>query len=133
MLFLETKALNHQVNDEARTRLLQELEDHGLTPLIRTTRLRFFEEVLLGSRYVRDLESALASNHESTIDEPFVRGELFSSDDYILFLVFDRDHTAGDLIRAGIVYEPQTAEPFRKLDSFCEQVRNPHGTPPRQP
>jgi len=124
MLFLETKALNHQVDDAARTRLLQELEDHGLTPLIRTTRLRFFEEVLLGSQHVRDLESALASLYESTIDEPFVRGELFSSDDYILFLVFDRDDTAGDLIRAGIVYEPQTAEPFRKLDSFCEQVRN---------
>jgi hypothetical protein len=124
MLFLETKALNHQVGDDARTRLLQELEEHGLTPLIRTTRLRFFGDVLLGPDHVRDLETALASYNESTIDEPFVRGELFSLDDYILFLVFDRDDTVGDLVRAGIVYEPHTAEPFRKLDSFCEQVRN---------
>jgi len=124
MLFLETKALTHQLSDEARTRLLQELEDHGLTPLIRTTRLRFFEDVLLGTDHVRDLESSLASYNESTIDGSFVRGELFSLDDYILFLVFDHDDSTGDLIRAGIVYEPQTAEPFRKLDSFCEQIRS---------
>jgi hypothetical protein len=124
MLFLETKALNHQTSDDARTRLLQELEEHGLTPLIRSTRLRFFEDVLLGADHVRDLESALASYNDSTLDGPFVRGELFSFDDYILFLVFDRDDIAGDAVRAGIVYEPHTAEPFRKLDSFCEQVRN---------
>ena len=124
MLFLETKALNYQLNDEVRTRLLQELEEHGLTPLIRTTRLRFFEDVLLAQERVRDLETALASYNESTIDGPFVRGELFSFDDYVLFLVFDHDNTAGDLVRAGIVYDPHTAEPFRKLDSFCEQIRN---------
>jgi hypothetical protein len=124
MLFLETKALNHQVDDDARARLLQQLQDDGLTPLIRATRLRFFEEVLLGPEHVSELETALASYNESTIDEPFVRGELFSFHDYVLFLVFDRDDAAGDLVRAGIVYEPRTAEPFRKLDSFCEQVRN---------
>lgn len=124
MLFLETKALTHQLNDEARTRLLQELEEHDLTPLIRTTRLRLFEDVLLGPDRVRDVESALSSYNDSTIEGPFVRGELFSFDDYILFLVFDHDNAAGDLIRAGIVYEPHTAEPFRKLDSFCEQIRN---------
>jgi hypothetical protein len=124
MLFLETKALNHQVDNEAGTRLLEQLQDHGLTPLIRTTRLRFLEDVLLGPERVSELETALASYNESTIDEPFVRGELFSFADYILFLVFERDSDAGDLVRAGIVYEPRTAEPFRKLDSFCEQVRN---------
>jgi hypothetical protein len=124
MLFLETKTLNQQVDVEKRTQLLQELHDQGLTPLIRTTRLRFFEDALLSTDHVADLETALASYNESTIDEPFVRGELFSFPDYILFLVFDRDKTSGDLLRAGIVYEPRTAEPFRKLDSFCEQVRN---------
>src|SRR5690348_293479 len=124
MLFLETKTLSHQVGVEARTQLLQQLQQHGFTPLVRTTRLRFFEDALLGADHVAELETALASSNESTIDEPFVRGELFSLPDYILFLLFDRDNTAGDLIRAGIVYEPRTAEPFRKLDSFCEQVRN---------
>ena len=124
MLFLETKTLNHSVDVEARTNLLRELEQHGLTPLIRTTRLRFFEDALLGADHVAELETALASYSESTIDEPFVRGELFSFPDYILFLVFDRDTATGNVIRAGIVYEPRTAEPFRKLDSFCEQIRN---------
>jgi hypothetical protein len=123
MLFLETKTLHHPVDNDARATLLQHLHDHGLTPLIRTTRLRFFEDVLLGPQHVSQLESALASYNESTIGEPFVRGELFSFADYILFLVVDRDGDA-ELVRAGIVYEPRTAEPFRKLDSFCEQVRN---------
>src|SRR6185369_13290821 len=124
MLFLETKTLKYPVDVDARTRLLEELQHQGMTPLIRTTRLRFFEDALLSADRVTELETALASYNESTIDEPFVRGELFSFPDYILFLVFDRDKTSGDLLRAGIVYEPRTAEPFRKLDSFCEQVRN---------
>jgi hypothetical protein len=124
MLFLETKALNHSVDGDARTRLLRELQDEGLTPLIRTTRLRFFEDVLLGVDRISELESALASCNESTIDEPFVRGDLFCFHDYILFLVFDDDETTGSVVRTGIVYEPHTPEPFRKLDSFCEDVRN---------
>lgn len=124
MLFLETKALNHTVAGHARTRLLQELQDEGLTPLIRSTRLRFFEDVLLSVERISEMEAALASSTESTIDEPFVRGDLFCFHDYILFLVFDTDPSAGEVVRAGIVYEPHTPEPFRKLDSFCEDVRN---------
>ncbi len=122
MLFLETKTLNHAVDGNARTRLLQELQDDGLAPLIRTTRLRFFEDVLPGLDRVSELESALSSVTDSTLDEPFVRGDLFCFHDYILFLLFDDDPT-GSLVRAGIVYEPHTPEPFRKLDSFCEDVR----------
>ena len=122
MLFLETKALNHVVDRADRTRLLEELHERGLTPLIRSTRLRFFEDVLLSADRVSDLESALASYPESTIDEPFVRGELFSFHDYILFLVFENEEKEG--LRAGIVYESRTREPFRKLDSFCQDVRN---------
>jgi hypothetical protein len=122
MLFLETKTLNHLVDGAGRSRLLEELHERGLTPLIRSTRLRFFEDVLLSADRVSDLESALASYPESTIDEPFVRGELFSFHDYILFLVFENEEREG--VRAGIVYEPSTREPFRKLDSFCEDVRN---------
>ena len=123
MLFLETKTLNHPVDGGARTRLLQQLQEQGLAPLIRTTRLRFFEDALLGAERVADLESALASFDESTIDEPFVRGELFSFHDYVLFLLFENDDATGAFLRAGIVYEPRTPEPFRKLDSFCQDVR----------
>lgn len=124
MLFLETKGLNYSVDADARTRLLQELQERGLTPLIRSTRLRFFEDVLLDVDRVSAIEKALASYGESTIDEPFVRGDLFSFHDYVLFLVFDTDENAGDLVRAGIIYESNTPEPFRKLDSFCEDVRS---------
>ena len=123
MLFLETKTLNHPVDGDARTRLLEQLQEQGLAPLIRTTRLRFFADALLGADRVSDLESALASYNESTIDEPFVRGELFCFHDYVLFLIFENDDANGAFLRAGIVYEPRTPEPFRKLDSFCQDVR----------
>ena len=119
MLFLETKSLNHSVDGDARTRLLHELQDRGLTPLIRSTRLRFFEDVLLGADHISELETALASYTDTTIDEPFVRGDVFCFHDYVLFLLFEDD----DTLRAGIVYEPRTPEPFRKLDSFCQDVR----------
>ncbi|HVF21898.1 MAG TPA: hypothetical protein VM941_02435 [Pyrinomonadaceae bacterium] len=123
MLFLETKTLNHPVDGDARTRLLQQLQEQGFAPLIRTTRLRFFEDALLGAERVSELESSLASYNESTIDEPFVRGELFCFHDYVLFLLFETHDTNGAFLRAGIVYEPRTPEPFRKLDSFCQDVR----------
>ncbi len=120
MLFLESKTLNHAVDGDARTRLLQQLQDLELTPLIRSTRLRCFEDVLLGADRVGEVESSLASWTQTTIDEPYVRGDLFCFHDYILFLIFEET----SLLRAGIVYEARTPEPFRKLDSFCEQVRS---------
>lgn len=132
MLFLETKALNYLVDGDARIRLLRELEERGVTPLIRSARLRFFEDVLLGADRISELETALASFNESTIDEPFVRGDLFCFKDYILFLLFESDEAAGDSLRAGIVYEPRTSEPFRKLDSFCQEVRNLLVSPEQQ-
>ena len=119
MLFLESKALNHAVDVNGRVRLLQELQERDLVPLIRSHRLRCFEDVLLSVDHVKDMETALASSKESTIEEPFVRGDLFCFEDYILFLVFEEDSS----VRAGIVYEAGTAEPFRKLDAFCQEVR----------
>jgi hypothetical protein len=120
MLFLESKALNHPVNTDGRTRLLQELQQRDMVPLIRSHRLRCFENVLLTPDNIAELENSLSRSTESTIGEPYVRGDLFCFTDYILFLVFEDD----DYIRAGIVYEARTPEPFRKLDSFCNDVRN---------
>jgi hypothetical protein len=120
MLFLESKTLTHAVNVQDRTRLLEELQTRNLVPLIRSSRLRAFEDVLLSVDHVRQMETSLASSTESTIGEPYVRGDLFCFDDYILFLIFEDD----DSIRAGLVYEAQTPEPFRKLDSFCHEVRS---------
>ena len=122
MLFLESKALNHSVNIDGRTRLLRELTDRGMVPVIRSHRLRSFEDVLLNVDQVEQLEKSLATSMESTIGEPYVRGDLFCFDDYILFLVFEDDNDS--YVRAGIVYEARTPEPFRKLDSFCEDVRS---------
>ena len=127
MLFLESKTLNHAVDGDARTTLLQELQERELTPLIRSTRLRCFEDVLLDADRVGDVESSLASWNATTArpranDEPYVRGDLFCFHDYILFLIFEDEETS--FLRAGIVYEARTPEPFRKLDSFCEQIRN---------
>ncbi len=121
MLFLESKSLNHAVDGDARIKLLQELQERDLVPVIRSHRLRFFQDVLLGAHRVREMEVALAASNESTIEEPFVRGDLFCFEDYILFLVFEEDDSA---LRAGIVYEPRTREPFRKLDAFCNEVRS---------
>jgi hypothetical protein len=119
MLFLESKTLNHPLSTDARLALLQELQERGLVPLIRSHRLRSFENVLLGVDHISEMETALAASTESTTGEPYVRGDLFSFDDYILFLIFEDD----DSIRAGIVYEASTPEPFRKLDSFCHDIR----------
>lgn len=121
MLFLESKLLHHALDTAGRTTLLQQLQDRGIVPLIRGHRLRCFEDVLLNHDHAGEMETALASSTESTIGEPFVRGDLFCFQDYILFLVFEDDD---DALRAGIVYEAHTAEPFRKLDSFCQEVRN---------
>src|SRR5215213_6358756 len=122
MLFLDSKTLNHAVDGDARTRLLEQLEEQDLKPLIRSTRLRCFEDVLLDANRVSEVESSLASWNGTTTGEPYVRGDLFCFHDYILFLIFENDDTSR--LRAGIVYEARTAEPFRKLDSFCEQIRN---------
>jgi hypothetical protein len=118
MLFLESKTLNHTLNTDARLALLYDLQERSFVPLIRSHRRRTFEDVLLGTDRITDMETALAASTESMTGEPYVRGDLFSYDDYILFLVFEDD----DSIRAGIVYEATTPEPFRKLDSFCQNV-----------
>jgi len=123
MLFLESKALNHAVDINSRTRLLKDLQVRGMVPLIRSHRLRCFEDVLLSVDHVEQMENSLASSRESTIGEPYVIGDLFCFEDYILFLIFDDDND-GPFLRAGIVYEARTPEPFRKLDAFCHDVRS---------
>src|SRR5262249_6459877 len=120
MLFLESKTLNYPLNADARLTLLKDLQDRGLVPLIRSHRLRSFEDVLLGADRISEMETALAASTESTTGEPCLRGDFSSFDDYILFLVYEADGP----IRAGIVYEATTPEPFRKLDSFCQDIRS---------
>jgi len=79
--------------------------------------------MLGGSERTGEMEAAIASWTESAIGEPFVPGDVFCFSDYVLFLVFEDDEP-DSLIGAGIVFEAKTAEPFRKLDSFCAAVRD---------
>lgn len=120
MLFLESNALSYVVEGDGRTRLLRDLQEQNLIPLIRSARLRFFEDALRGPQGVGEMEATMASWTESATREPYVQGDVFCFQDHVLFLIFDDDERA---MRAGIVYEARTAEPFRKLDSFCQNVR----------
>src|SRR5436190_2829822 len=123
MLFLECNTLNYALDREARTSLLHELQEQNLSPLIRSTRHRYFQAVLGGSERTAEMEEAIASWTESATGESFVPGDVFCFSDYVLFLVFENDEEDGPLIEAGILFEARTSEPFRKLDSFCATVR----------
>jgi hypothetical protein len=122
MLFVESRVLDRHVDGAARTSVLERLEDRGLTPLVRTARLSLFELALLKSDRARALEAAVAARMEGEGDSPYVRGELFCFRDYAHFVVFgdEEDGTAG--VRAGVVYETETADPAQKLEEFCQNV-----------
>ncbi len=124
MLFLERNSLNYVVEREGRTRLLQELQEQNLVPLIRSARHRCFEAVLGGSERIGEMEAAIASWNESVVGESFVRGDIFCFPDYVLFLIFGDDDEPDPMIVAGIVFEGKTSEPFRKLDFFSRTVRD---------
>ena len=68
MLFLESKLLNHALDTTGRTALLKELHDREIVPLIRSHRLRCFEDVLLNHDHVNEMETALASS--SALEQP---------------------------------------------------------------
>ena len=73
MLFLESKLLNYALDTTGRTTLLKELHDREIVPLIRSHRLRCFEDVLLNHDHVNEMETALASSSESTIFTPTMK------------------------------------------------------------
>jgi hypothetical protein len=123
MLFIENKTLSYAVNGPKRIQLLEKLQEKDLIPLIRSARLNCFDRALLGPGRIAEMESAIASWTESENLEPYVRGDVFCLSDHVFFLVFDDNTGDAPLIRAGIVYEAGTDEPFRKLDSFCRDVR----------
>ena len=124
MLFVEGKSLGYTVSGTQRIQLLQGLEEKNLVPVIRSARLSCFGNLMLGPDRITEMESAVAPSAESESKEAYVRGDLFSMSDHVFFLLFDEDEAENSLIRAGIVYQPSTSEPFRKLDSFCREVRD---------
>lgn len=122
MLFVESRVLERQVDGAERTALLEKLEDRGLTPLIRTARLQLFDLALLKSDRAREIEVAVAARAELEGDTPYVRGDLFCFRDYAHFLIFGEADGNSQGVRAGVVYERDTADPAQKLEEFCQHV-----------
>jgi hypothetical protein len=122
MLLIESKMSAQSVDGATRLLLLEQLQETGLNPLIRSARLAAYE-LSLGSRErVPEMERAIASRTETEDAALYVRGDLFCFEGYVLFLIFGNkeDDRAG--MRAGIVYDAETVEPATQLDAFCRNV-----------
>ncbi|HYY96158.1 MAG TPA: hypothetical protein VE713_16755 [Pyrinomonadaceae bacterium] len=122
MLFIESKVADVSVEKSLRTHVLGALQERGLVPLIRAARLHFFEQALMGAERVREMEQALAAWTDAEGDVPYVRGDLFCFDDYAHFVIFG-EADAGGALRAGVVYDAETADPAGKLEAFCRNVQ----------
>ena len=60
MLFIESRTTDFKVEESLRTPLLEALQERGLVPAIRASRLNFFEQSLAGDERVREFEQAIA-------------------------------------------------------------------------
>ncbi|HYE66566.1 MAG TPA: hypothetical protein VD966_13340, partial [Pyrinomonadaceae bacterium] len=124
MLFIESRILDHRVDSATRILLLEKLQEKGRAPLIRSTRLSCYEQALLGSNRIREMERAIGDWTEAENAVPYVRGDVFCLEDHVLYLIFgEAGGEQATALRAGIIYGARTAEPFRKLDVFCREVR----------
>jgi hypothetical protein len=122
MLFLASRILKHELNDASRLRLLETLSERQFVPLIRSTRLSCYEQVLSHSDQVREMERLIVTLIDAKQEAPYVQGDLFCFDDHTCFLLFEDLEDGTTVMRAGIVYEPQMIEPLRKLNSFCQTI-----------
>jgi hypothetical protein len=122
MLFVQSKTLKQSVDSETRMALLNKLQEKGMTPLIRSTHLNCFEQALLGPDRVDEMESAVAAWTETEDERPYIRGDVFCFEDFVLFLIFGNGEGEAASMRAGIVYGAETLEPVKKLDAFCQNV-----------
>ena len=124
ILFLESKTLRRSVDSSQRIALLDALQLKELTPLIRSARRNCFEYLMVPPESIAELESAMATWMELSSSEAFIHGDAFCFADHVFFLMFDSSQSEDTpQIRAGIVYDSTTPEPFRKLDSYCHEVR----------
>ncbi|HEX8772476.1 MAG TPA: hypothetical protein VF735_02655 [Pyrinomonadaceae bacterium] len=121
MLFLASRILKQELDDEGRLRLLEKLEARKFIPLIRSMRLSCYAQALADSNQVGEMERLIAGLSSSEEQTPYVQGDVFCFDDHTFFLLFG-EVEGGQGMRAGIVYESRTAEPLRKLNAFCQTV-----------
>ncbi|MDT4895114.1 MAG: hypothetical protein QOH25_191 [Acidobacteriota bacterium] len=123
MLLLASRILEHELNDEGRLGLLEKLQEREFIPLIRSTRLNCYEQVLIDTKQVAAMEYLVAASANSDEHASYVNGDIFCFEDHIFFLLFgDGESGSAARMRAGVVYEPRTAEPLRKLNSFCQTI-----------
>jgi hypothetical protein len=122
MLFLASRILEHQPDDEARLRLLSKLQERQFVPLIRSTRLSCYSQSLPDPERAAEMERLIAALVHADGPNQYVQGDLFCFADHVLFLLFEGLASTSKGMRAGIVYERQTAEPLRKLDAFCQAI-----------
>lgn len=122
MLFFTNRASDLSVDGANRLHLLDRLHDAGFTALIRSARLICFEQSLEDSERAREMERDIAAWTEREENSLYVRGDIFSREDVVFYLIFGGavNELAG--MRAGIVYSHETLEPERKLDAFCRSV-----------
>ncbi|MCA1592375.1 MAG: hypothetical protein LC754_06940 [Acidobacteria bacterium] len=131
MLFVETRIADRNVDARSRISLLEALQDRGLVPLIRSSRLYCFEQALVGGERARELEGLVSTWSETEGDVPYVRGDVFCFEDFAHFLIFGDAGDGEQGLRAGIIYGPETDEPVQKLDAFCRNVQEALETPAR--
>lgn len=122
MLFVESKTSESHVDTALRLPLLERLQERGLVPLIRTTRLHCYETALLGADRADEMEQSLAAEGKSEADAPYVRGDIFCFEEFVLFLIFDEEENAREAMRAGIVYEAEMSGARKELEAFCRNV-----------
>jgi hypothetical protein len=123
MLFIESRTAGRAVPGPQRIAVLERLQDRGLVPLIRASRLYCFEQALTGASRVGELERLVAEWAEAEGEAPYVRGDVFCSEDHAYFLVFGEAGEGAAPLRAGVVYDAGTDEPAEKLEAFCRDVR----------
>ncbi len=123
MLFIESKTLACRVDEAARLRLLDELQTSGFTPLIRSTRRRAFE-LLCAPRAGEQLGELVAEFERHALAArtgAYTPGELFCTEDHVLFLIFNEPERGG--INAGIIFDIETGNPLHALDLFCQKIQ----------
>src|ERR1041385_596310 len=107
MLFLESKVLNHTVNEEGRITLLHALQKRDFKPVIRSLRIHCFEELLIEAEKLADVENTIARWTASSTDEPFVVGDLFAFEDHLLYLIFENEGFVTAGIDESLIFKDQ--------------------------
>jgi hypothetical protein len=122
MLLLASRILEHELGGESRLQLLEKLQEREYIPLIRSTRRNCYEQALTDVNLIGEMERLVAASTDSEAQAAYVHGDIFCFEDHIFFLLFGDVEYGAKRMRAGIVYEPRTTEPLRKLNSFCQEI-----------